>query len=63
MKVKGIICDVCGDSVYKHARYQYRLKKRFWETEIGWKRMDLCEECYSKMTRWIIKERVNETDN
>ena len=57
MKVRDRVCDVCGDSVYKHARHQYKLSKICWETDLFWKRMDLCEECYCIMERWILRER------
>ena len=68
MKVKDRVCDICGRSVYEHATNQYKisLHKRHWETELLWKRLDLCSECYRNLERRIIcdmKEKANEVNN
>jgi len=67
MKVRDRVCDICGRSVYGHkTQYKISLYKRRWETELLWKRLDLCSECYEILERRIIcdmKEKANEKNN
>ena len=67
MKVRDRVCDICGESVYKFVEHQYKISKRFWLTDICWKKMDLCDDCYRVLERQILKEKLgvarNETDN
>ena len=66
MKVRDRVCDICGESVYKHARHQYKLSKRLWEVNSLWTKVDLCEECWNYMERLILNtkmERANENSN
>lgn len=46
-KIKTRICDVCGDTIYQHAKHTYTIRKRFWEDEIFGHQIDLCQRCYS----------------
>ena len=57
MKVNTVVCDICGETVYNHAHHQYRIKKRFWETYVLWERMDLCEECWSELEKYILEKK------
>ncbi len=63
MKVKTVVCDICGDTVYKHASHQYRIKKRMPEITCLWTRMDLCEECWSDLENYIREKRRKEDGN
>lgn len=53
MKVKDRVCDICGNSIYRHAAHTYTIRKRFWETEVFGRRLDVCEECWRKFERWV----------
>lgn len=57
MKIRDIVCDVCGNSVHQHARHKYTIKKRLWEVDSPFlpERVDLCESCYEKLEEWILK--------
>ncbi len=61
MKINTRICDICGKSIYQHARHTYVLRKRLWEIgELG-NRIDLCEDCYEKMITWLRAEKEKNT--
>ncbi len=53
-KIKTTICDICGETVYEHARHQYQIRKKFWELEASWTNIDLCEKCYLEMCDYIL---------
>lgn len=55
-KIKTTICDICGETVYEHARQQYQIRKKFWEANTLWTNIDLCEECYIEMCEYIKKK-------
>lgn len=60
MKIKDIVCDICGESCEWHGSYIYTIRKRFWEMEVLGRRVDLCQDCWKKMQEWIIKEQFKE---
>ena len=60
MKVRDRVCDICGESVYKYGEKQYKISKRYWLTDICWKKIDLCENCYRILERQILKEKLKE---
>ena len=59
MKVKDRVCDICGESVYKHACHQYKISisKRLWEVDSRWLKLDLCENCYKILEKSILKKK------
>ena len=59
MKINTRVCDVCGESVYKFAKHNYVIKKITWWTGDK-RRIDLCEDCYRSMVKWIKGERKEE---
>lgn len=56
MKVKTRICDICGESIYRHAAHTYTIRKRLWEYETIGRRLDMCEKCWIKFEKWLKKE-------
>ena len=56
-KIKIVACDICGKSVYQHARHQYQIRKRLWEADTLWKQLDLCEECWDKTVSYIQEHK------
>ena len=63
MKVKDRVCDVCGESIYRHAAHTYKIVKRFPETEFMGQRIDLCERCYKRLERWIRTHNEGDTND
>ena len=63
MKVKGRICDICGEPVYRHGSHEYKISKRFPEWECLWSRIDLCEDCYRKMAEWIMNNKTERKED
>ena len=54
MKVRDRVCDICGDSIYKHRGWNtYRILKHAWWFELFPKRVDLCQDCYKGLERFI----------
>ena len=57
-KMNTVVCDICGQTVYQHAKHQYQIRKRFWETDLLWTRMDLCEDCWCAVKE-CVQERID----
>lgn len=64
MKVKKILCDICGRTIpYGDTRYKF---KKFENTYVNyddfefkkWSKLDMCEKCYCKFL-YFVKERLN----
>ena len=55
MRIKTRICDVCGDTIYKHAKHTYTIRKKFWELERIGESLDLCQDCYNQLVAYIEK--------
>ena len=59
MKVRDRVCDICGESVYKHRGCKaYRILKHDWYLDIFPRRVDLCESCYIGLERYIITHNI-----
>ena len=61
MKINTVVCDICGDTVYQHTRHQYQIRKRYWERDKTWRRMDICENCWVKLKIFIIQHKGEKT--
>jgi len=54
MKVRDRVCDICGESVYKHRGCMtYRILKHDWYNNIFPRRVDLCRDCYKGLEKYI----------
>lgn len=63
MKISTRVCDVCGNTIYQHARHTYEIRKRMWEVgELG-NRLDLCEDCWRKFVVWVNHKYVEEEED
>lgn len=64
MKVKDRVCDICGQSVYKHRGCMtYRILKHDWYFNIFPRRVDLCRDCYKGLERYIKSYNFYREDN
>jgi len=54
MKVKDRVCDICGESVYRLRGYSaYKILKYDWWVDLFPKKVDLCQNCYRGLERYI----------
>ena len=64
MKINTRICDICGkNSVYRLRRDYYQITKRTWGVDLFSKKLDLCQDCYCGMEKFILDRFDKENEN
>ena len=64
MKINTRICDICGkNSVYRMGRDGYQITKRTWGIDLFPKKLDLCQDCYDGMEKFILSRFDKENEN
>ena len=54
MKVRDRVCDICGESVYERGYNTYQILEHRWWLDYFPKKVDLCQNCYNGLERYII---------
>ena len=59
MKVHTRVCDICGNETLIRRKHAYVLKRKLCFIDSTFKKMDICEDCYKNMEKYIKKVKQN----
>ena len=57
MKVKQIVCDICGEPIKYRKSIGYKIKKKRYFIDLTYNDMDICGRCMEKIFEEIRKEK------
>ena len=63
MKIKNIICDLCGETVDNRRETGYKLKSKHFWIDNTYHNMDICQDCMNKIRNYIEANRELKNDS